>query len=301
MSARAHPIQPLGHAPRRIAVGVDGRAGGDDAAALAGTLATLAAADLLLVNVSSELSMAILAAEAGTVREGALAALDETRARWAQDARVDAITAASIARGLEAVCRDERRDLLVIGSSVRARHGEVGISRRGRSLLHELSCPLAIAPAGLATRERRHPQRITVGFDGGEEAVRALALGAGLARASDGQLQVCGVIDDRLPIFARQAIGYPTMMDAWRGAMDEEQETLAHDIQERLAQLDVASAARMARGRPADILLELTERSDLLVIGSRRWGAPARVILGGTGEALAHGARCPLITVPRPR
>jgi hypothetical protein len=40
----------------------------------------------------------------------------------------------------------------------------------------------------------------------------------------------------------------------------------------------------------ADSLRELSGDVDLLVIGSRRWGPMARLLLGGTGEALVHGA-----------
>jgi nucleotide-binding universal stress UspA family protein len=54
------------------------------------------------------------------------------------------------------------------------------------------------------------------------------------------------------------------------------------------------------RGRPADRLLELCADVDLLVIGSRRWGAVARLMLGSTGEALMHDASCPVLVVPRP-
>ena len=53
-------------------------------------------------------------------------------------------------------------------------------------------------------------------------------------------------------------------------------------------------------GRPANALLELSEEVDLLLIGSRRWGPVARVILGATGEALLHVASCPVLVVPRP-
>ncbi|MGH2866670.1 MAG: universal stress protein [Solirubrobacteraceae bacterium] len=41
------------------------------------------------------------------------------------------------------------------------------------------------------------------------------------------------------------------------------------------------------------------EHRGLLVIGSRRWGPIARVILGSTGETLLHGASCPILVVPR--
>ena len=61
-----------------------------------------------------------------------------------------------------------------------------------------------------------------------------------------------------------------------------------------------AAEVEVARGRPADRLAELGDKVDLLVIGSRRWGATARVLLGSTGEALMHDARCPIMVVPRP-
>ena len=52
--------------------------------------------------------------------------------------------------------------------------------------------------------------------------------------------------------------------------------------------------AEVTRGRPANALLTLSERVDLLVIGSRRWGPAARLLLGSTGSAVMHNAaaRC---------
>ena len=60
------------------------------------------------------------------------------------------------------------------------------------------------------------------------------------------------------------------------------------------------AAVEVSRGRPADALMELAEQADLLVIGSRRWGAATRVLVGSTGEALLHDAACPVVVVPRP-
>ena len=57
---------------------------------------------------------------------------------------------------------------------------------------------------------------------------------------------------------------------------------------------------QVTRGRAADALLTFSERVDLVVIGSRRWGPVARLLLGSTGEALAHDAACALLVVPRP-
>ena len=48
------------------------------------------------------------------------------------------------------------------------------------------------------------------------------------------------------------------------------------------------------------VLAELGEEVDLLVIGSRR-RERRRVLLGSTGEALMHDARCPIMVVPHPQ
>jgi nucleotide-binding universal stress UspA family protein len=73
--------------------------------------------------------------------------------------------------------------------------------------------------------------------------------------------------------------------------------------QESLPAAQATGAAvqtEVLRGRPAEALLALSREVDLLVIGSRRWGPMARVLLGGTGETLLHGAHCPMLVVPRP-
>ena len=48
-------------------------------------------------------------------------------------------------------------------------------------------------------------------------------------------------------------------------------------------------------------LSELSERVDVLVIGSsRRHGAISRALLGSTPEALSREAACPLLVIPAP-
>jgi nucleotide-binding universal stress UspA family protein len=58
--------------------------------------------------------------------------------------------------------------------------------------------------------------------------------------------------------------------------------------------------AQVLAGDPARVLGQLATEVDLLVIGSRRWGAAARVLLGSIGETLMHDASCPIVVVPRP-
>ncbi len=49
------------------------------------------------------------------------------------------------------------------------------------------------------------------------------------------------------------------------------------------------------------MLEELSLSCDLLVIGSRHWGAINRLLLGSTATARVGHAHCPLLVVPRGR
>lgn len=75
---------------------------------------------------------------------------------------------------------------------------------------------------------------------------------------------------------------------------------LRTSIEAATAELSVPVSVEVARDVPAASLLDLSTVTDLLVIGSRRWGPVARLLLGGTGEALVRGAYCSLLIVPRP-
>ncbi|MGO9884821.1 MAG: universal stress protein, partial [Solirubrobacteraceae bacterium] len=80
----------------------------------------------------------------------------------------------------------------------------------------------------------------------------------------------------------------------------EEEQRLHDQALAAVRNLGANASAEVLSGRPADALLALSNDVDLLVIGSRRWGPSARVLLGTTGEALLHDAACSVLTVPRP-
>jgi nucleotide-binding universal stress UspA family protein len=52
-------------------------------------------------------------------------------------------------------------------------------------------------------------------------------------------------------------------------------------------------------GRPADVLIGLSEAVDILVIGSRGYGPLKAVLLGGVSDQVIRSAACPVVVVPR--
>jgi len=284
----------------RIAAGIDGFPEGRDAAALGQSLAKATGAELMLVAVHStaplplppELSYRNLRKESQLV-------LREVRDALAPGARTLTATDYSVSRALHRVVQRHHRDLLVVGSSRQGPEGHVRIGKRTRQLLCHFECALAVAPRGLHTKPDYGLRRIAVGYDGDPESEAALALAASIAAGAGADLHVRAVIDDRLPVFARSAMSR-LVQDEWNDAISAEMDEIrarALAAGERMkAELDV----EVAGGRPADVLLELSEQVDLVVIGSREWGPTARLLLGSTGEALMHDSACAVLSVPRP-
>jgi nucleotide-binding universal stress UspA family protein len=284
----------------RIAAGVDGFPEGRDAAALGMAIAKLTGAELMLVSVHSPALFPALAPLSWKyVHREAERALREARDRVAPGARLLAETDLSVARGLHRVVQSHHRDLLVVGSSRHAPEGHLRIGKRTRQLLGYFDGSLAVAPRGLAEKPDFSVRRIGVGFDGGPEATAALAAASSMAASGGVPLRICMAVDDRVPMLLRSA--FDGLISAeWRDVIKKEMSRRHAELEALATQITADASTEVVPRRPADALLALSQDVDLLVIGSRRWGAAARVMLGSTGEALLQDAACPVLTVPRP-
>jgi nucleotide-binding universal stress UspA family protein len=285
-----------------IAAGVDGYPEGRDAAALGALLARAVDGEVLLVAVHPE-PLVVLPAELGwtAMRKHAEETLRQIRDEVAPGARTVVETDWSVPRALERVVAREHRNLLIVGSSRRGPPGRVRIGKRTRQLLCHFRCALAVAPRGLSSVPERRLAHVGVGYDGSEESGAALVLAGSIAVAAGAQLSVRGVVDDRLPRVGWPSLGGDQLMSIWSELTEPMVESLRARAQAAADATGADVAVEVRRGRPADALMELGEVVDLLVIGSRRWGAATRVLVGSTGEALLHDAGCPVLVVPRPR
>jgi len=245
-----------------IIIGVDGRQGGRDAAALAGILAGAAARrhlayvetdphngrgsadDLHLELADAELLPALL----NTERELAGGVAPLVR-----------IAAESVASGLGELSGRDDADLVVVGAS---RHRDDIGGHVGRddvvALLRQTGETIAVAPNGYSDGPRRL-ERIGVAFDSSSESFVALAH-AGLLAEQRG----CEVVASRLP----EPADWPPSAPA------------------------IHAAARVG-------LVRLSREVDLLVCGSRRAGTLRRLATGSTSEYLTRHVEVPLlITAP---
>jgi len=244
-----------------LIIGVDGRQGGRDAAALAGLLAGSAARrhlayvetnphngrgsddDLHLELADSELLPALLNTERQLA--GGVAPLIR-------------IAAESVAIGLAQIASTDDADLVVVGTSRHHDHTRHLGYDDVVALLRQTAETIAVAPRGYSDGPRRL-ERIGIAFDGSPESLVALAH-AGLLAEQRG----CEVVASRLP----EPAEWPESAPA----------------------IHVASRAG---------LVPLSREVDLLVCGSRRAGTLRRLATGSTSEYLTRHVEVPLlITAP---
>jgi len=183
---------------------------------------------------------------------------------------------------------------IVVGSTHRGAIGRVLIGDVAAGLLHGSPCPVAVAPRGYDAAELR---RIGVAFDGTPESDEALAAAVGLAERTDGSLHSYTVFE---PIDWTGAYAVPGWVPspAYEESLSERTQSTAEQALVAVPKGMLASA-EVLHGRVVPALAGVSNELDLLVCGSRGYGALRSVGAGGVSRGLAHEAACPLLFVPR--
>jgi nucleotide-binding universal stress UspA family protein len=279
---------------KTIVVGVDGREGGRDALALAGRLALLAGGELVAVRA---MPFDAYVGRGGGPQYDSLADA-EAQGQVEQDladagltARTRLIADASPARALHRMAEALDADVIVVGSTRRGAVGGVFAGDDAAATLHASSCAVAVAPRGLADEEWTPVNRIGVGLNASAEAHQALALAVALAADCGASLVVRTVVST--PIAEADRTAY----DAdW---LERSKAAAKQELDAAVEGLAVEVSGEVAVGPAVDELVELSDRVDLLVVGSRAWGPVRRTLIGSTAAKLMRKAHCPVLVLPR--
>jgi nucleotide-binding universal stress UspA family protein len=268
-----------------VIVGVDGKDGGRDAIALA----------RLLHDRDGELTLAYvyhgdrhLRHGSGPPHEAAERAgglLEAERERAGVHAQICSRESSSVGRGLHELAEAIEADLLVIGSCRRGRLGRVMIADDTRDALNGAPCTVAVAPAGYADQPVTM-REIGVGYDGSPESEHALAFARDFAARHHAKLS------------AFEAVGVPSYPFYGGPEIGDVINDMVDAARDRVAGLgDVEPHA--AFGQAGEELALFGASVDLLVIGSRSYGALGRLVHGSTAQKLARYPRCPLLVLTR--
>ncbi len=271
-----------------VLVGVDGRAGGRDAMALAKRLAAPGATITLahiygtnfMIGRGSALEMPIERANFQDL-------LGREREHGMLDAELTVYGAHTAGRGLHQLAEERNADLLVVGSTRHALLGRVVMGDDCRAALNGAPCAIAIAPRGYL-QVAHAVKRLGVGYDGSPESVNALNVARQLAAQHGAKIKAMWVVSlddvqEEKPIPA----DWP-----------QESGRLVDECSERLHRLDDVDGVAVYGG-PREELARLGKELDLLIVGSRGYGPRGHVFHGSVSNYLVSHADCPLLVLPR--
>ncbi len=272
---------------RTIIVGCDGSEHEADAIALAQQLRDPEGGRLVLTHVFG-------------LFEDRLAEATETLER--AEANVDGgvpcehqmVSATSAAAGLDVVAETVGADLIVLGGSHRGLVGQLAGRKTIQRLLHGAPCAVAVAVPGQRGRFGEH-SRICVAYDGSPEARFALDTAYGIAVATSAHVEVCSVVEPLV-----YASGFGAGVDA--GFDDERGRAGRAELDRALtwAPEGITVQPRLAWGFPASAVLEAAGADvDLVVAGSRGYGALHRAVAGSVSGQLLTGGKVPVLITPR--
>ncbi len=272
----------------KIIVGVDEHDGGRDAIALARNLVE-PRSQITLVHIHAGFP----AIGRGTNREfegvetdRAQALLERVRDESHIDAELMTHGAASVGHGLHEIAQSLNADLLVIGSNRRSAAGRVLIGDDAGIALNHAPCAVAIAPIGYA----QHPQplhEIGVAYNGSAESEHAIAVARKLAECHHAKLSAFEAVS--LPSYAFVGVPAPT---------EDIVESLVEDAFKRIEALG-GIEPHAVYGPARKELAVYGASLDLLILGSRDYGAIGRLVHGSTTHELAHTAPCPVLALTR--
>jgi nucleotide-binding universal stress UspA family protein len=211
-----------------------------------------------------------LAAEAGFEATHAAAQLEEEAEQARDDAAavLEGIPSAEVeivpgrpAAALRTVTEQRRADLLTIGRHGSSRRRGLIVGSLVTEMIHDAPCPVLVAraPAGGGPWV---PRTLTVGIDGSDCSLEALAVGRALG----------------------ERLGARVRLLAATGGKRIDADELG-----RLGDVELDER------RPVDALVAASERSDLVVVGCR--GLHGLASLGSVSERVAHRAASPVLVV----
>ena len=284
----------------KILIGVDGSERSEDAVAFGRSLARAADAPVILamarrsepLRPGAEEHEASLREDAERTLARLAAALDGVR-----DLELLPLVAnTSPAHALQAIAEEEQAGIIVVGSSHTGRFGRVLPGSTAERLLHGAPCPVAVVPLGYRTRATPAHPVIGCAYRPTEDGSAALGAAEELALALSASLQVMQVIEPLAHVYdsAEMPLNLPEINAS---IYADTERSLTERVARLSARLD--SEGTVHSGRPADVLIALSETVDLLVIGSRGYGPVKAVLLGGVSGQVIRAAACPVIVVPR--
>jgi nucleotide-binding universal stress UspA family protein len=137
-------------------------------------------------------------------------------------------------------------------------------------------------------------EKILLAVDGSDHALRAARTAADLARAMNANQFWIVVAYDFIPPY----LGEPNLQFAIESRTEEAKAILDHALKE-VGSIPCEIQTELIEGSEAETIINVatTQKSDVIVMGSRGHGTLAGLLLGSTSQKVVSHAPCPVLIV----
>ena len=177
--------------------------------------------------------------------------------------------------------------MIVVGSRGRGPVLGAMLGSVSRSVPARAHCPVVVVPPGTAAKVVGPECRVTVGTDGSRVSMLAVDHAAAIAASRSAPLDVICCTGGASPI--------PLTSDQAHGILSRVEQDMSR------SHPDLQLTTRMVPSSPQAALIEASEESGLVVVGSRGRGALEQVILGSVSASVIRDASSPVGVVGAPR
>lgn len=133
--------------------------------------------------------------------------------------------------------------------------------------------------------------KIVVGIDGSSGSIAALKEAARMAEATGSWLDVVACWNVPTSLAVPYALG---TVEFEKGARQLLQDTVTNTFG---MQLPENMSTTLVQGQPRQKLIEMSDGSDMLVVGRRGYGGFTGLLLGSVSQACVAHAHCPVLVV----
>jgi nucleotide-binding universal stress UspA family protein len=284
----------------KILIGVDGSERAEDAVVFGRALAFAAGAPVILATAHRSDPMRPGAhAHERFLREEAKSTLARVAPAFGDVGDVELrplVANTSPAHALQTLAEQEDVGIIVVGSSHTGRLGRVLPGSTAERLLHGAPCPVAVVPLGYRARPATSRPVVGCAYRPTDDGEAALGAAEDLALALSASLRVMQMTEPLARLYDSGEMPFNVPEINASIYADTERE-----LMQRVSHLSsgLQSEGTLHSGRPADVLIGLSETVDILVIGSRGYGPLKAVLLGGVSGQVIRSAACPVVVVPR--
>ena len=143
--------------------------------------------------------------------------------------------------------------------------------------------------------------KILVATDGSDHANHALKYAIESAVKWDAKLVILSVIPPVRPIIPDPDELFLTYTSEFDNRLESSYKRILDAAVNTAVKShpDIKAEARLEKGRPANIIVDVakSEGVDLIVMGSRGLGGITGSILGSTSQAVVHSCTCPILII----